>query len=103
MTPQERLTWAHERLDTYLRECRQRDYFDALDELRDAVEHVTECDGKDRTCIDMADTCTGGDDCKTCETDCQDCAYYRKGHAYGGKVWTRPMLELVDLLEDVPA
>lgn len=71
--------------------------FDLLTEIREGVEHVLHCDGKDRSCVGTTDDCgKHGEPCDYCHPgDCQECELYRKG--YSSK-WGScgPLLGLID-------
>lgn len=71
---------------------------DLLDEIREAVAHVLDCDGKDHSCAFAGDDCTGDEKCEHCPPgECEDCQSYRTGTGPG--LWaTRPTLELLDEL-----
>lgn len=72
--------------------------FDLLTEIREAVEHVIDCDGKDHSCAGTTDDCEYDEKCEHCPPgDCDDCQSYRTGTGPG--FWaTRPLLELLDEL-----
>ena len=72
--------------------------FDLLDEIREAVVHVIDCDGKDRSCGYTTDDCTGDEKCEHCPPgECGDCESYKNGN--GVNIWrTRPTLELINEL-----
>jgi hypothetical protein len=81
-------------LSAWLRE--EDSITDLLDGIREGVEHVLDCDGKDRSCAATTDDCTGDEKCVHCPPgDCQECELYRQG--YSSK-WSgyRPLLGLID-------
>ena len=87
------------RLDRWLTEGAALDFSDALDELREAVEHLAECNGLG---------CAGGHDNTACAEwegadpepcwPCEDCTAYREGNA-GGWSRTRSVYALLDEVE----
>ena len=96
-----RAQWATDRLSAWLQESETGAALYLLEQIREAVEHWTECDGMDRTCAGIADECADNpdpQDCEHCATPCEECQNHRAG--YGTGTWaTRRALDVVADLE----
>ena len=93
--------WAQARLGQWLRDHDADRFSVAVEELREAVEHFTTCDGVDRTCELTADCRRSKGSvtrCDRCAKPCEDCRDYRAGRE-GTWAATRPALSLVDEIE----
>ena len=75
---------------------------DLVDSIHEAAEHLSTCNGQDRTCAGVTDECGDSDpqDCAHCATDCEDCAHYRLGYQPHMTWGTRPLRELVEELRE---
>ncbi len=93
-----RAQWATDRLSAWLQESETGAALYLLEQIKEAVEHWTECDGMDRSCAGTTDECEWAERCEHCTTPCQECQNYRAG--YGTGTWaTRRTLDVVTDLE----
>lgn len=82
-------------LSAWLRD--EQPIFDLLAEIREGVEHILDCDGRDYSCAGTTDDCGKyGEPCAHCPPgECEDCELYRKGYSTNWSAY-RPLLGLLD-------